>query len=350
MNKRRGRLAGTCAWVVGLALAAVPAAFPPAYAESAIKVRLGTLIPQGTSAYKQLQAMGEKWKQAPGGGIALTIYPDGRMGDEAEMVRRMRVGQLQAGTLTGVGLSDIEPAVTGLQNMPMVFRTLDEMDAVAEKMRPMLEKRLEEKGFVVLFWGDAGWIRFFSKEQILVPDDLKHMKLFTWSGSPDQVDIMKEGGFNPVPLSATDILPSLKTGMIDATPMVPFYALASQIDGAAPHMLELNWAPLIGATVVTKKTWDTVPEGAKEAIRQAATEAGKEIKANNRRESLEAVDAMKKRGLVVHAVTPELEAKWREAVEAVYPKIRGRLVPEDIFDEVMRLLKEMRAAGGQGQK
>src|SRR3972149_10975885 len=92
-----------------------------------VRVGLGTLAPRGSSYYKHLQAMGEKWRKAPGGGVQLTIYPDGTMGGEADMVRRMRLGQLQAGMLTAGGLADIEPAVRGLQNLPMMFRPLGEV-------------------------------------------------------------------------------------------------------------------------------------------------------------------------------------------------------------------------------
>src|SRR2546422_206740 len=108
------------------------------------KVRLGTLVPKGSSYFKHLQAMGEKWRQAPGGGVSLTIYPDGTMGGEADMVRRMRLGQLQAAMLTVVGLSGIDDSVSALQNMPMMFHSLDEVDYVREKLRPVLEKRLLE--------------------------------------------------------------------------------------------------------------------------------------------------------------------------------------------------------------
>ena len=312
-------------------------------AEGPVKVRLGTLVPKGSSSYKLLQAMGEKWRQAPGGGVSLTIYPDGTMGGEADMVRRMRVGQLQAGTLTTVGLAEIEPAVTGLQNMPMMFRSLEEVDYIGEKLQPMLEKRLLEKGFVVLFWADAGWVRFFSKEPVLRPDDLKRTKLFAWAGNADAVDIYKEAGFNPVALETVDILPSLQTGLITAVPVPPFVALASQIDGPAPNMLDLNWAPLVGATVISKKTWDSIPRAGQEVVMKAAVEAGKLFKEHNRRESVESVEAMKKRGLTVHAISPQIEAQWRQAAEAFYPKIRGRLVPADICDEVAKLLKEYRA-------
>ncbi|MBI4662785.1 MAG: TRAP transporter substrate-binding protein DctP [Verrucomicrobia bacterium] len=308
------------------------------------KVRLGTLAPKGSSSYKHLLAMGEKWRNAPSGGAQLTIYADGTMGGEADMVKRMRIGQLQAGMLTAVGLGEIEPAVAGLQNLPLMFRTLDEVDYIGEKLQPMLEKRLLAKGFVVLFWADAGWVQYFSKEPVLHPDDLKKTRLFVWAGHPDEVDIFKSAGFNPVPLETVDILPNLQTGLITAVPAPPFVALASQIDGPAPNMLDLNWAPLVGATVITKKTWDSFLPASREAAMQAARAAGKLVKADNRRESVEAVEAMKKRGLKVHPVKPEMERAWREATEAVYPKIRGRIVPADIFDEVTRLLKDYRAS------
>ncbi len=309
-----------------------------------VKVRLGTLAPRGSSYTKHLLAMGEQWRQAPGGGVLLTIYPDGTMGSEADMVRRMRLGQLQAGMLTAAGLAEIEPAVSGLQSLPMMFRTLEEVDYIGEKLQPMLEKRLEEKGFVVLFWGDTGWVRFFSKQPVIRPDDLKKTKLFVRAGSAAELDSYRSVGFNPVPLETVDILPSLQTGLINAVPLPPSIALAGQVDGAAPHMLDLDWAPLVGAAVMTKKTWDAIPLEGREALRKAATEIGKLIKADGRRESAESVEAMRKRGLKVHPVTSEVEAEWRQVVEAAYPKIRGVIVPEDMFDEVVRQLKVYRAA------
>jgi len=315
-----------------------------------VRVRLGTLAPRGSSYYKHLQAMGEQWRGAPGGGVLLTIYPDGTMGSEADMVRRMRLGQLQAGMLTAVGLADIELAVTGLQNLPMMFRSLEEVDYIGEKLQPMLEKRLEEKGFVVLFWGDTGWVRFFSKQPVIRPDDLKKSKLFVWAGSAADVDIYSSVGLNPVPLETVDVLPSLQTGLIDAVPLPPSIALASQVDSAAPHMLDLAWAPLVGAAVITKKTWDEIPLEGRDALRKAATETGKLIKADGRRESMESVEAMRKRGLRVHPVTPEVEAEWRREVEAAYPKIRGVIVPADMFDEVVKQLKAYRAARAGDRK
>src|SRR5574342_428424 len=152
---RRQFLPVALTWGLGGALGSVDRVFG---AGGPVKVRLGTIAPRGSSYAKHLLAMGEQWRQAPGGGVLLTIYPDGTMGSEADMVRRMRLGQLQAGMLTAVGLAEIEPAVAGLQNLPMMFRSLEEVDYIGEKLQPTLERRLADKGFVVLFWGDTGWV------------------------------------------------------------------------------------------------------------------------------------------------------------------------------------------------
>jgi TRAP-type C4-dicarboxylate transport system substrate-binding protein len=322
---------------------------PGALAGGPAKVRIGTLAPRGSSYYKHLQTMGEQWRTAPGGGVALTIYPDGTMGSEADMVRRMRLGQLQAGMLTAVGLAEIEPAVNGLQTLPMMFRNLDEVDYIGDKLQPLLEKRMEEKGFVALFWSDTGWVRFFSKQPVITPDDLKKTKLFVWAGGSAESDIYRSVGCNPVSLETVDILPSLQTGLINAVPMPPTYALAGQVDSAAPNMLDLAWGPLVGALVLTKKTWDALAPETQASLRKSAIETGKLIKQDGRRESEESIEAMRKRGLKVNRPNPEVEAQWRREVEAIYPKIRGRLVPEDIFDLVVEQLKTYRSTG-EGQK
>jgi TRAP-type C4-dicarboxylate transport system substrate-binding protein len=305
------------------------------------RIKLATLAPRGSSYHKALLEMGQKWRQY---GVALTIYADGVQGGESVVVQKLRAGQLQAGMLTVTGLSDIDPAVAALQNMPMMFRSLDEVDYIRQKLTPTIEKRFQEKGFVILFWGDAGWVRFFSRRPAVRPADLKSQKMFVWQGDNTQVDLMKGYGYQPVPLETSDIYTSLQTGMIDAVPSIPYYALAGQFFAQAKHMLELNWAPLVGGAVVSKKTWDTIPETARQAMDAAAAEAGRQIQARSRQESDEAVAAMKARGLTVHAVPPEIGAEWRKLSESAYPKIRGTMVPAEMFDEVVRLLKEYHGA------
>jgi TRAP-type C4-dicarboxylate transport system substrate-binding protein len=288
--------------------------------------------------------MGEQWKKAPGGGAALTIYPDGTMGSEADMIRRMRLGQLQAAMVTTTGLSEIEPATAGLQCMPIVFQNLEELDYVEGKLQPMLEKRLEEKGFIVLFWSDTGWVQIFSKKPLITPDDLKKAKLFVSGNRAFEENVYREVGCHPVPLEVMDIVPNLQTGLIDTVTLPPSIALATQVDKIASNMLDINWVPLVGAMIINRKTWDSMPKEAQDVLRATAKKTGELIKADGRREGSESVEAMRKRGLKTHSVTPENMAEWHRVVDRALPKIRGTVVPADIFDEVMNQLKAFRAA------
>src|SRR5436309_3277817 len=156
------------------------------------------------------------------------------------------------------------------------------------------------------------------------------------------VDLWKAAGFRPVPLAATDILPGLQTGLINAFDTTPLAALTNQWFGLAPHLLDIKWAPLVGATIMTRKSWDSLPQGSREGVRQAAEAAGDRLKGEIRATSDKAIEAMAKRGLTVHPVGPDLQVEWQKAAEAIYPKIRGSLVPADMFDEVKRLRDEFR--------
>jgi len=307
------------------------------------QLRIGTLATKNSLYHRQLMELGEAWRTAQGGNAKYLVYPDGSQGGETDMVRRMRIGQLQGGLLSVVGLREIEPSIAALQNMPLMFRNWEEVDYVREKMRPAMEKKFLDKGFVVLAWGDAGWVRFFSKEPAVRPDDFKKMKFFAWGSEVEQQEIMKSLGYTPVPLETGDILPAIQTGMINAVPSTPYFALATQIYTTASNMLELNWAPIVGALIITKKAWDELTPEGQAAVREAGAKAGVQLRAKARQEVDDAVDAMKKRGLKVNKPNAEQMQEWNTLADNLYPRVRGKMVPADTFDEVVGHLKAFRA-------
>lgn len=326
----------------GLLAAWVMAGVPAVQAKTH-QLRIGSLVPKNSLYHRQLIDIADSWRTAQGAGARYVVFPDGVQGGEAEMARRMRIGQLQGALLSVVGLREIEPSIAALQAMPLLFRNWEEVDHVREQMRPAMEKKFLDKGFVVLAWGDAGWVRFFSKEAAFRPDDYKRMKFFAWGSEPDQQNIMKSLGYTPVPLETTDILPAIQTGMINVVPSTPYFALATQVYNAAPHMLEINWAPIVGALVVTRKAWDGMSPEVQKAVRTASDKAGAEIRTKARQEVEEAVDAMKKRGLTVNTPNAAQMKEWNDLAESLYPRIRGTMVPAETFDEVMGHLKTFRA-------
>jgi TRAP-type transport system periplasmic protein len=312
-----------------------------------LEIRLGTLALRNSSFHNILIEMGQKWRDASGGAVKLTIFPGGIQGGEETMVQTMRAGGLTAGLFTVVGLSKIDESVGGLSFLPLTFRSWDEYDYALERLSPRLEKALLAKGFVVLFWGDAGWVRFFSKTPAMRPDDFKQFKLFTWAGNASQVDLMKSLGYHPVPTETNDILSGLRRDMINAVPVPPNQALLGQFYTAAKHMLDLKWSALSGAAIVRKDVWDKIPADIQKQLRSAAAAAGEKIRASDRKEDDQSIAAMQKKGLTVHTITPQIEEEWQQLTKTLYPQIRGKEVPTDIFDEVQRLVAEYRAKGSR---
>ena len=301
------------------------------------QLRIGTLATKNSLYHRQLMELGEAWRTAQGGNAKYLVYPDGSQGGETDMVRRMRIGQLQGGLLSVVGLREIEPSIAALQNMPLMFKSWEEVDYVREKMRPAMEKKFLDKGFVVLAWGDAGWVRFFSKEPAVRPDDFKKMKFFAWGSEIEQQEIMKRLGYTPVPLETGDILPAIQTGMINAVPSTPYFALATQIYTTASNMLELNWAPIVGALIITKKAWDELTPEGQAAVREAGAKAGVQLRAKARQEVDDAVDAMKKRGLKVNKPNAEQMQEWNTLADNLYPRVCGKMVPADTIIRPLQL-------------
>ena len=161
------------ALVVGAALAAAwPAAAPVAEAQAPIVVRMATLVPDGSSWHLILKEAADKWKQVSGGRVTVRLFPGGVAGDDPDVVRKMRLGTLNAGVLTSVGVAEIDKSVYAM-GIPLMYDSYEEVYWVHEKMRPKLEASLEAKGFVVLNWADGGWVHFFAKKPVAVPDDLR---------------------------------------------------------------------------------------------------------------------------------------------------------------------------------
>jgi TRAP-type C4-dicarboxylate transport system substrate-binding protein len=274
----------------------------------------------------------------------MNIYA-GTQGGELQIVRRMRVGQIQGAMLTAVGLGQIDRSVTALQYFPLMFRDWDDVDRVRARLQPDLEARLRKAGYVVMFWADAGWVRFFSKKPIQSIRDLKALRVYASSGDPETIEIFKDF-YTPVVLEPDQILLGLRNGMIDALPVPPFLANFNQVPTYAPYMLDLRWAPVTGALVLTERAWKQLDAKTQAWLKEASDRAGNEMRRASRLEDEETVQAMKdKMGLKVTTLTPEAEKEWRAEVARRYPLLRDTLVPAPIYDATVEILKARRAPG-----
>ncbi len=307
-------------------------------------LRLGTIAPEGTYWHEILLETAQQWRKISGGKVRMTIFPGGVQGTEAEMLRKVRFGQLHAVALSGVGLPEADKSLQCLA-LPMLYESYEEFDYVLERVRPQLEARLEQQGFIVLQWSDAGWIHFFTKRPATTLAEIRRMKLFISDSDPQAEQIYKELGFNPVPIASKEILTMLQTGVIEAFDVPPLFALANQSFALANHMIDVRWSPLAAATVISRKAWEGIAPALRPTLLEAARAAGEQSRGKIRKLGDEAVIEMQKRGLNVIRPDSAALAKWRSEAEAAYPKLRGAVVPAEIFDEVVRLRNEFRRSG-----
>jgi TRAP-type C4-dicarboxylate transport system substrate-binding protein len=314
----------------------------PANGQAPILVKMATLVPSGSSWELILKETAVAWSKLSGGRVKVNLYPGGRMGDDPEVVRKMRLETLDAAVLTAVGVAAIDKAVYAL-GVPMMYSSYEELDYVLEKMRPRLESRLAERGFVVLNWADGGWVNFFSKSPVVSPDDLRKEKLFQWADDSESIELWRSAGFNNVrPLPSTELATSIQSGLVTAFGTPPQVAVITQYYNHAKNMTDLKWNLLLGATVIRKPVWEKIPADVRPALTQAAQDAGRRLRADIRAGEAKDVAEMQKRGLNVVAVPPAVKAQWVKMAESIYPGIRGKVVPADVFDEAMKYRDEYR--------
>jgi TRAP-type C4-dicarboxylate transport system substrate-binding protein len=280
--------------------------------------------------------------------VTLRVYPGGVAGDEPDVVRKMRIGQLHAAAITTAGLADIDPAFQ-VFNIPMFFTSYPELFATLERLEPVLRQRLEAKGFVLLAWGHGGWVYFFTKDPVASVDGLRKTRMFAWAGDEQMIQLWKQFGFQPVALAATDIMTGLSTGMIDAYPTTPLLGLTLQWYRQTPNMVSMGLAPLVGGLVMSKSAWARVSEPDRGKILAACARMERRLLVEVPRQDTTAVAEMQKRGLKVNAVNAANAAQFRATAERFAAGMAGSKVPSDVLELARRERDAFRRRTGGGR-
>ena len=319
-----------------LALALTLAA-TAASAQAPVRIKLGTLAPQGSTWHQLLMSMAQDISKTTNGKVELKIYAGGTQGNEGEMIRKMSIGQLHAASITAIGLHEITPEPQA-EDVPFMIDSYEEYDYVHEKIRGKLEDAIARRNYQVLHWGEVGFVYLFSTQPYRTPVDFGKGKVFTWNGDPGAEAAWKAAGFHPVVLSSTDLVPSLTSGMINVVAQSPLYAYTTNLYSRARNMLNMRWGFLTGATVVRKDTWEKIPEDLRQKVLEIAEDYGKKTRDDIRKQNDDAIAQMKKRGLNV--VQPTSLEEWQKAAEEANEVVRGKVVPAGIYDEVKKLRDE----------
>ena len=302
-----------------------------------IIIKMASLAPKGTVYHGMLIEMGQQWKKATNGEVILRVYPGGIIGDERDMIRKIRLGQFHAAAVSTEGLHEINPDVY-VFSLPLVYDNYDDVEWMRSQMDDRIRRGMNNNGFELLTWADVGWVHHFSTEPVVYPEDLKKLKMFVWAGGYKAAELWKKGGFQPVPLASTDIMPGLQTGLIQSASTVSIFALSQQLFGIANYMLDMKWGLLTGALIIDSRTWNRIkPEYQKAMISISKTII--ESKTNVIRDGGEAaISAMEEYGLKVHRQTPGELKVWKEFVGSWADEIRGGYISVELYDTVQEIM------------
>src|SRR5262249_5662665 len=232
-------------------------------------------------------------------------------------------------------------------NVPFFIRSFDELNAIIDKLTPVFKQRLDAKGFVLLNWGHGGWLQLFTKRPVQTVQDLKSIKLYTSAGDDRMTQWYKANGFQPRAMAMTDITTWLTTGMLEGLPAPPLAAMAFQWYKQTPYMLDIGLSPVVGATVVTKKTWTSIAEADRVKLVDIARRLEKQLQTDVPKQDAFAVAMMSQQGLkVTKATGPE----WQQEAESLAKTMRGQMVPPDIFDLALKEREAFRQQKPTGAK
>lgn len=308
--------------------------FVAAKSYAATEIKLAILAPEG-SAWDQVMKAWDKDLQAQTQGrVKLKIYSGGVFGDEKDVIRKMKIGQVHAAGFTGLGLGVINPAVRVLE-LPMLVSNSKEADAVTAKIQPKLEAGFAEKGFVLLGWAETGFINVFSNKPIRSLKDMSGMKMWAWEGDPLVETMYKAFKIVPIPLPLTDVLTSLQTKLIDAVYAPPLGAIALQWFTQTKYMNDLKLADSTGGILITKQGLSLLAPADQEILRATGKKYAKMLVDRTRLDNEKAYGTLAKNGITTINMPPEEVEKIRTTCREVWNQLVGRLYSKELLDEAV---------------
>jgi len=298
-------------------------------------------VPENTPWGKFFNQLAVDWNKITNGEVELIVYHNGVAGNEKQVVRNLRVGQLQAAVLSTYGLYEISPEVMTM-SCPFLIRNDDELDAVLAGLKGELEQKINSKGYFTLAWARVGWVKFFSKQPVFVPADLKKQRMGTNADQAEMNQVFKTMGFQMVPVARDDILIALNSSMVDAVFSSPVAVGSTQAFGLAKNMASINVAPFVGAVIINERTWRNVPEKYKTqmiaAVRRNEAALDRDIRALEN----EMIKTMGNYGLKVNQLSPAQEQLWYDEIGRSIPQLVGTMFDRAVYGRIEGILRDHR--------
>lgn len=318
---------------------------PSSSAREIYTLKFATLAPAGTSWTKLLDNWIKEVETKSKGRIKFKMYPGGIMGDEPDVIRKIRKGQLHGGMFTGYGIGRIYSPARVLE-VPFLFKSTDESDYVRDQIMPEIEDGFKKNGFELLGWPEIGFIYFFSKHSINSFEDLEKSRIWLWQGDPLGEAFFKASNIAPVPLSIIDVYTqiSAKHGSIDTVFASPFGAIALQWHSKLKYGTNIPLTNAIGGIIVSNRFYDKLPKDLKSLLKSTGEIVGNKIRQQARTENIKSLKILKDNGMKFGWSQSEADftrlIKIRD--EAATHLQSTNYIPSELFSRVRNTLEDIR--------
>lgn len=330
------------AWAAMALLAGLLASGPAA----AATLKIATVSPDGLVWMKKFRSSANRVKELTDGRVKFKIYPGGVQGDDATVLRKMRVGQLQGGVVAAGSLTRFYPDLQ-VYNLPLQFRDHAEVDYVRQRMDATIADNLEAAGILPLGITETGFAYLLSKKPVRSLEDLKQLKAWIPDGDPIASELVDSFAVSPIPLSLTDVLTGLQTGIIDTVVAPPVVALALQWHDQVSYLLDLPLLYIYSALAVDGDAWQKISAEDQQLVRQEMQALFAEVGADTRTDNKKAKLALQASG--IQPLAPTDPAQWQQAASQAIDALlqSGEITPAAVQRYLDHLKAYRQGAGAQ---
>jgi TRAP-type transport system periplasmic protein len=311
-------------------------------------IKFATLAFEGSTWMNVMKEFDQAIRKESGGRMGFKIYPGGVQGDEKDVLRKIKLGQIHSAGVTGNGLTSIAPGVR-LLDSPFLFRSYDEADHIIAEFGKEFNAAFEQNGFINLGWTEVGFVNVFTNKPVKVPADMKGIKMWMWEGDPVAEATFKALDVSPIPLSISDVLTSLQTKLIDGVYGPPIAVIGLQWFTRVKYMLNIPLADAQGAVVISKKKFDELPADLQEILRRNGMTFMRKLTEITRKEN--GIETLKKSGItIVEAPSPDVAASYEAIGKRARRLLAGKLFDQQLIDRVEASLDTFRKSGAKKSK
>lgn len=311
---------------------------------SAATLKIATLAPDGSTWMREMRAAAATVHERSEGRVEVKLYPGGVMGNDATVLRKIRLGQLHGGAFTGSELSAVYRDAQ-IYSVPFLLRGDAEVDAVREAFDARIAEGFAENGFEAVAITGVGFAYLMSVPPIRTRDDLQQAKV--WVPQNDYIAevTFRTGGVQPIPLPLADAFTSLQTGLVDTVATTPTGAIALQWHTKLRYVVDLPLSYVVGYVVLSQRAFRQLEAGDQQIVREAFATAGANIDAANRRDNAQALEALRGQGLELIAPSAAERTLWQSIGDAALEQlVREDVVSADFLADIRARVAPLRAA------